>query len=132
MSQPKPPLTLRAAELGPAVPPLTREVAITGMPRRIRLGGARDAGAAPLPVSAAADDVVRVEYENGLALWIRADDLLKERGQRVVARDGSAAEWVIDPAPRPGLRQRTVADRAGERGAVGIGIKVLEIFGVDR
>jgi hypothetical protein len=131
MSQPKPPLTLRAAELGPAVPPLTREVAITGMPRRIRLGGARDAGAAPLPVSAAADDVVRVEYENGLALWIRADDLLKERGQRVVARDGSAAEWVIDPAPRPGLRQRTVADRAGERGAVGIGIKVLEIFGVD-
>ena len=127
MSEPKLPLTLRATELGPAVPPRTREVAITGMPRRIRLGAPRDAGAAALPVTAAADDVVRVEYENGLALWMRADDLLKERGERIVGRGAAGAEWIVDPSPRPGLRQRSTADR----GVVGIGIKVLEIFGVD-
>ena len=101
------------------------------MPRRIRLGAPRDAGAAALPVTAAADDVVRVEYENGLALWMRADDLLKERGERVVGRDAAGAEWIVDPSPRPGLRQRSAADRGSERGVVGIGIKVLEIFGVD-
>ena len=127
MSEPKLPLTLRATELGPAVPPRTREVAITGMPRRVRLGASRDAGAAALPVTAAADDVVRVEYENGLALWMRADDLLKERGERIVGRGAAGAEWIVDPSPRPGLRQRSTADR----GVVGIGIKVLEIFGVD-
>ena len=133
MSQPEPPLILRAAQVGSASPPVTREVEIAGMPRRIQLGGARDAGAPAVPVAAAPDDVVRVEYENGFAVWTRLDDLLRERGEQHVARDAEAGGWSIDPAPRVGLRQRAGVDaeRGVERGAVGLGIKVLELFGVD-
>ena len=129
MSEAAPSLILRATEVGTAIPPPTREVGIVGIPRRVKPGGARDA-TPPLPVVAAPDDVVRVEFENGLQLWTRADDLLRERGQKAVARDGSGAVWTIDPAPRPGLTQRDGAER-GERGMVGLGIKVLEFFGVD-
>ena len=129
MSEPANFLSLRAAEVGTAVAPPTREVGIVGIPRSVKPGGARGA-AALLPVAAAPDDVVRVEFENGLDLWMRADDLLRERGQQAVARDGSGAVWTIDPAPRPGLTQRDDAVR-GERGMVGLGIKVLEFFGVD-
>ncbi len=133
MSEPAQSLILRATEVGHAAPPPTREVGIVGMPRRVKLGGARDAGAPTLPVAAAPDDIVRVEFENGLALWMRADDLLRERGQRAVGRDTAGAVWTIDPAPRPGLTQRDDARsaRGAERGALGLGIKVLEFFGVD-
>src|SRR5690349_22145706 len=133
MSEPKTSLILRAAVVGSAAPPVTREVAITGMPRRLPLGSARDGGAPALPVAAAPDDVVRVEYENGLAIWTRLDDLLRERGEQRVARDADSAGWLIDPAPRASLRQRDgeAAQRGVERGAVGLGIKVLELFGVD-
>src|SRR4051812_32759067 len=121
MSAPGPLLALRAASVGSATAPPTHEVAIVGIPRRVLLGGARDAGAA-VPVAAAPDDVVRVEFENGLQVWTRADDLLRERGEKTLARDGGAAVWTVDPAPRPGLTQRDGAER-GERGMVGLGIK---------
>ena len=45
MSDPRTAIALRAADVGSATPPATSEVTIVGTPRRIRLGGARDAGA---------------------------------------------------------------------------------------
>ena len=132
MTDADPSLNLRAAEVSAAVPPPTREVSITGMPRRVRLGGAREAAATT--VAAAPDDVVRVEHENGIVLWTRADDLLREKGERVAGRAaGDVPTWSIDPAPRPGLTQRegAVGERGLERGALGLGIKALEFFGVD-
>ena len=124
-----PALILQAAEVGTALAPPTHEVGIVGIPRRVTLGSARAAGPM-LPVAAAADDVVRVEFDNGLQLWSRADDLLRERGAKTASRDGSAPAWTIDPAPQPGLTQRESAER-GERGMVGLGIKALEFFGID-
>jgi hypothetical protein len=133
MSQPAQPLVLRALEVGTAAPPPTREI-VVGTARRVQLGGSRDAGASLVPVTVAPDDVVRVEHENGLVVWTRADDLLRERGRRVAGRDAAGAAWTIPAAPSPGLTQRDTppGERAGaERGALGLGIKALEFFGVD-
>lgn len=127
-----PAIRLRAAEAGTATPPPTREVSITGTPRRIRPGGARDAAAA-VPVDVAPDDVARVEFDNGLVLWMRADDLLRERGRKSVSRGDGSEVWDIDTSARigqPGSDAAIVA-RGLERGVVGLGIKVLEFFGVD-
>ena len=77
--------------------------------------------------------VARVEFDNGLVLWMRADDLLRERGRKSVARGDGSEVWDIDTAPRigqPGSDAASVA-RGLERGVVGLGIKVLEFFGVD-
>ena len=123
------PIVIRAADAGSAAPPPTREVEIVGTPRRIEPGRSRS-GARPVPVAAADDDVVRIEYENGLVFWSRADDLLRECGTRTVARDGTPAAWEIDASPRPGLTLPEGAER-GERGLAGLGIRVLELFGVD-
>lgn len=133
MSDPRPAIRLRAAEAGTATPPPTREVAITGVPRRIRPGSAREAATGAAPVDVAPDDVARVEFDNGLVLWMRADDLLRERGRRSVARGDGSEVWDIDTSARigqPGSDAATVA-RGLERGVVGLGIKVLEFFGVD-
>ncbi len=132
MSDQRPAITLRASEVGSAAPPPTREVTITGTPRRIKPGGARDAGPGVPPVAVAPDEVVRVEYENGLVLWMRADDLLRERGRKNVARGDGSEVWDIDASPRIGvLGGDAGAQRGGERGALGLGIKVLDFFGVD-
>lgn len=93
--------------------------------RRLLPGIGRDTGAAELEASG--DEVVRVELENGLVLWTRADDLIRERGRKTLGRDGYEA-WEIDL--RPGPRN----DRGGipsERGWLGLGIKVLEFFGLN-
>lgn len=129
MSDQRPAITLRAAEVGSAAPPPTSEVAITGTPRRVKPGSAREAGAAPVTV--APDEVVRVEYDNGLVLWMRADDLLRERGRKTVARGDGSEAWDIDTSPRVGAFGDTLPAQRGERGALGLGIKVLEFFGVD-
>ncbi|GAB3274229.1 DUF7379 domain-containing protein [Parahaliea aestuarii] len=70
--------------------------------------------------TAAADDVVCLHLHSGDQLWMRADDLVRELGRKHVDRDGGAA-WEINPHPPAGA----------ERGLVGIGIRVLEFFGVD-
>lgn len=133
MSDKRAPITLRAAEVGSAAaPPPTNEVTIAA-PRRVRPGAARDAAAAAVTV--APDEVVRVEYDNGLVLWMRADDLLRERGRKAVARGGDGSEvWDLDTTARVGLLDGAAdggASRGTERGMVGLGIKVLEFFGVD-
>lgn len=131
MSEPAetPALQLRGHELGPADAPatVTGQVTVTRS-RRVQPGGAARDGAAVAPVAVAPDELVRVEYENGIRLWMRADDLLRERGRKSSARAGGAAVYEIDTAPRAGLN----ADgAAASRGAVGLGIKLLEFFGVD-
>ncbi|MGA1869453.1 MAG: CHAT domain-containing protein [bacterium] len=86
-------------------------------------GTARDAGV--VEVEAAGDEVVRIVYKNGFVMWSRADDLIHERGRKTLGRDGSSEVWEIDV--RPSLR----AGKGTKRGLLGIGIKVLEFFGVD-
>lgn len=133
MSDPRPAISLRAAEVGTATPPTTKDVTIVGVPRRIRPGGSRDAAAGAVPVDVAPDEVVRVEYDNGLVLWMRADDLLRERGRKSVARGDGTEVWDIDTSARIGQlgSDAPAATRGLERGLVGLGIKALEFFGVD-
>ncbi len=126
MSKPAP-FLLRGVEIGAPTKPVTQQVQITNA-RRVQTGAvARDAGATPLRI--APDELVRVEYDNGIRLWLRADDLLRERGRAVASRSaGGEPTWDIDTAPRAGLRGDGQATRGG---LVGVGIKVLEFFGVD-
>jgi tetratricopeptide (TPR) repeat protein len=101
--------------------PATESVRITAA-RRIQPGGAR---ASQAPAQVAGDAVVRVELENGFVLWSRADDLLRERGRQVGQRDGQST-WQIDFGPRPGVETRGSA-----RGWLGLGVRLLEAFGID-
>jgi hypothetical protein len=74
----------------------------------------------------AGDSVVRVELDNGFVLWSRVDDLTREYGA-LPSRDAGGAWEFSRLAPR-----RVVSDdRGGERGIVGLGIRVLEFFGVN-
>ena len=101
--------------------PRTDQVSVTSA-RRIVPGVARG-GESTTEIDA--DAVLRVELENGFVLWSRADDLMHERGQRSVGRDGDAL-WRLDFGPRPGH-----AAAGTSRGWLGLGVRVLEVFGVD-
>jgi hypothetical protein len=81
------------------------------------IGTERDAYATTVTVDAPDDSIVKVEYENGVTEWLRADQFAAEIGQN---RDASGAVIV----PR-------VIDR-GEttRGPVGWVLKTLHVFGV--
>ncbi len=101
--------------------PTTSRVAVA-KPRRLVPGGRRDAGAGAVEVSAG--DLARVTLGNGFTLWSRADDLLRERGTRVQGRGGGEEVWDIDTSP-PG------SVRGGTRGWLELGVKTLDLFGVD-
>lgn len=116
--------------------PATRRTASTNAPatvlshRLLTPGRARDGVTGELDV--AADEVVRIELDNGFELWTRADALVREHGRRSLERDGGDA-WEFDTlgdtlatplAPTSGDASR------GERGALGLGIRVLEFFGI--
>jgi pimeloyl-ACP methyl ester carboxylesterase len=105
-----------------AVDNLTADVKITSS-RRLQPGAARDAGVGE--IEAAADDVVRVELENGFVVWTRTDDLIRDRGRKSISRSGEELAWEIDT--RPQLR----GDHSAHRGWLKIGVRVLEFFGVD-
>lgn len=92
--------------------------------RRLALGDSRDATAGEIEV--ASDEVVRLEFDNGFILWTRADDLIRERGRQSTKRGGDAA-WHIDTRPLRSLK----APPEASRGLLGLGIKLLEFFGVD-
>lgn len=109
----------RAASTTPSTSP---DIGVTRL-RRVAPGTARDAGV--VEFEAAGDEVVRVELENGFVLWTRADDLIRDCGRKTLGRDGASEAWEIDVRPR----QRDA--RGSSRGLLGIGIKVLEFFGVD-
>lgn len=110
-----------------APPSTTADIAITSH-RRLLPGVGRESGESE--IMAAGEEVVRIEMENGFVLWTRTDDLIRERGRKVLARDGGTG-WEI--VMRPGLAGKTAgtADIRGERGWFGLGIKVLEFFGID-
>lgn len=94
-----------------------------GEVRRLIPGRARDGVTGELEV--AAGEVVRIELDNDFVLWSRVDDLVREQGRRGLSRDGGAA-WEFDTfAPR-----RTGSGRS-ERGLLGLGIRVLDFFGVE-
>lgn len=123
-------LTLRAVEEGSAQPlAASGQDVVLRSARRVRVGAAsRDAGGAVSLVDVQPDDAVCVEYENGIRLWMRADDLLRERGRPAATRGNEPPAWEIDTAPRVSSVR---GDAAVDRGIVGLGIKVLEFFGVD-
>ena len=85
--------------------PATRRTSGTNAPatvlshRLLTPGRARDGVTGELEV--AADEVVRVELDNGFELWTRADALVREHGRRSLARAGGAA--------RCGLRAGEIA-----------------------
>lgn len=89
--------------------------------RRLLPGGAREAGGEEM--SLACDDLVRVTLTDGFVLWTRADDLMRERGRRDATR-GAEGVWEINTQPPERARRTT-------RGWLGLGIKVLEVFGID-
>ena len=98
--------------------------------RLLSPGRARDGVTGELEV--AADEVVRIELDNGFELWTRADALVREHGRRSLARDGGDA-WEFDTlGGMPGATGAPVAGEVGrgERGALGLGIRVLEFFGI--
>ncbi|MFY9942584.1 MAG: hypothetical protein WAK57_10455, partial [Desulfobacterales bacterium] len=99
----------------------TRDVTISSN-RRLLPRGLRESGAGEMVVQA--DEVVRVELDNGFVLWTRADDLIGEHGTRVLGRGGEAA-WEITLREPTGIRQRS------ERGWLKLGIRVLDFFGID-
>jgi hypothetical protein len=96
-------------------------IAVSGS-RRVRPGRARDGVTGEIDV--AGDDIVRVELDNGFVLWSRADDLVREHGRQSVSRDGGTS-WEFDTLAG------TPATTRDERGLFGLGIKVLDFFGVD-
>ncbi len=115
---------IRGIEQATASQPATGESAVITSARRVVPGSAREAGVGE--IEAHGDEVVKVELENGFVLWTRADDLIRERGRRSVRRDGGDA-WEIELKPPA----RGAASARGQRGWLGLGIKVLEFFGVD-
>jgi CHAT domain-containing protein len=90
--------------------------------RRLLPGSARDGIAGELEV--AGDEVVRVELDNGFVLWTSAAELVREHGRPALARDGGEA-WEFGA-----LVPRRAGD-GGERGIVGLGIRILDFFGID-
>ncbi len=101
--------------------PVTRDVTIASN-RRLLPRGLRESGAGEMVVQA--DEVVRVELNNGFVLWTRADDLIDEHGTQVLGRGGEAA-WEI------ALREPTRIRQRSERGWLKLGIRVLDFFGID-
>ena len=101
--------TVRAGQFGKFTPT-----------HRLIPGAARDGASDDVEVGAAT--VVRVELDNGFVLWSRVDDLAQEYGA-LPSRDAGAA-WEFS-------RLAAKHGSGGERGLVGLAIKVLDFFGVD-
>ncbi len=119
-------LRAQAAPTEPPAPKTSTAIKVDSA-RRLTLGSARDATGPGVDV--AADEVVRVELDNGVVLWMRADDLLRERGALGTSRSGEPADWVIDAGPRVGAFGDPPA--GGSRGLLKLGIKLLDLFGID-
>lgn len=111
---------IRGSEQLASPPPRTAEIAISAQ-KRILPGAGREAGVGEITTTS--DQVVRLELENGFALWTRVDDLIREKGREALGRDGGQAWEIVSQPGRGGAR--------GERGWLGLSIKALEFFGVD-
>ncbi|MBS1144873.1 MAG: hypothetical protein H6R14_2279 [Proteobacteria bacterium] len=87
---------------------------------RLAPGSARDGAGDEIEVKP--ETVVRVALENGFVLWSRADDLTREYGNPPPRGQSGAWEFTR-------LTPRRAA--SGERGVVGLAIRVLEFFKID-
>ena len=87
---------------------------------RLIPGAARDGAGDEIEVTG--DVVVRVELDNGFVLWSRVDDLTREYGALPAREAGGSWEFSR-------LTPRGIS--GGERGIVGLAIKVLDFFGAD-
>lgn len=114
----------KTSELDPQALPVGSGIVVHSG-RRLQPGRARDGVTGQIEVTA--DELVRVELENGFVLWSRADSLVREHGRRGVSRDGGVA-WEFDVLA-PSIAG--AGPSRGERGLLGLGIKVLDFFGVD-
>ncbi|TAH50169.1 MAG: CHAT domain-containing protein [Betaproteobacteria bacterium] len=115
--------TIRGTSAAPTTLDVRKGIGVSN-PRRITPGRARDGVTDEIQV--AADDIVRIELENEFVLWSRADSLIREHGRPTLSRDGVAA-WEFDTV----VSDRGAAAARGERGLAGLGIRVLEFFGID-
>lgn len=115
------------APLGTAQPPALETVQLKGSGRRIELQGSARAAGGGTDVAVRGDELVRVEYDEGIVRWVRYDDLMREQGRRSAQARGAGGEavWEFDPVPA------AMHDAPSERGLLGFGIKALEIFDVD-
>lgn len=84
----------------------------------LKPGSARDGTGEEIEV--AGDSVVRVELDNGFVLWSRMDDLSHDYGTPP-ARDSNGAWELTRLAPR--------RSSGGERGLLGLAIRLLDFFG---
>ncbi len=100
----------------------TRPRTLGGFTPTYRLvpGAARDGAGDEIDVPGST--VVRVELDNGFVLWSRVDDLTHEYGA-LPSRDAGAAWEFSRLAPRHAS--------GGERGIVGLTIRVLDFFGIE-
>ncbi|HSI47789.1 MAG TPA: CHAT domain-containing protein [Ideonella sp.] len=96
--------------------------------RRIELdgGAGRRGGGVEVMADAAPDEVLRLTLEDGLVLWSRVDDFLHEHAQPPATRGKAAGSRAVP--------QQLVPKQLGvgtKRGAVGVALQALELFGVD-
>jgi hypothetical protein len=128
------PILLRAVSDEHVAAPRTGAGIVVRSGRRVHVSTARDSAATTVAVQP--DDVVKVVYDFDLddgrpvVHWVRTDELLRERGRKTVTRSDGTAAWEIDFAPRLGV-YRTDVEPVTDRGALGLGIKVLEFFGIE-
>jgi CHAT domain-containing protein len=87
---------------------------------RLIPGAARDGASDEVAVPG--NTVVRVELDNGFVLWSRVDDLTHEYGA-LPSRDAGAAWEFARLSPKHSA--------SGERGIVGLAIRLLDFFGID-
>ncbi|WP_218511131.1 CHAT domain-containing protein [Variovorax sp. dw_308] len=114
-------LHLRGTYLGPAEIQGMQHLTVTSA-RRVGIGGAsRAAGPAP-EVKVASDELVRVVFADDQVIWMRADELVALRGSSSNQGRG---------ATEPELIEIDDSGQADQRGALSIGIKVLEFFGIN-
>ncbi|MFN3986995.1 MAG: CHAT domain-containing protein [Rhodocyclaceae bacterium] len=93
--------------------------------RRVVPGSARDGVSGTVDV--AADEVARIELDNGFVLWARAADLVREHGQVSLGRDGLPV-WGFERLGHIGGDRQA---SAGERGLGALSLRALDFFGVD-
>ena len=85
-------------------------------------GSTRSANVSDFDIKA--NEIVRLELNNGFSLWLRADDLLDEFGKLNLSR-GSQNTWEIKIDPT-----RFHAN-SSTRGLAGLAIKALNFFDID-
>src|SRR4051812_17386432 len=107
-----------------ANPELARGLPAESVKRRVSatVRAADRAGTEPIQVEVQGDDIVELEMQDGVHVWVRVDDLEKDFGLSVSRQAGEEA--ILLPT--------TLHSSGGpSRGKTAWAIKALSIFGVD-